>query len=221
MKHRPLALILASLLFLYFPIHRIWETFQGDSLTAVDIVLSFLLPGLLVFGLLKVNRFAWYTLFGFVFLLGIKDFRGVQEDTANLSEALTHLFVYILGVGYFINPKVKRLYFDPKLRWWRTKERFETHGPVILELGDRTLYGQLKNISEGGCFVEISEPLSLYQRFQMILPLPQPIPEASLRFQSEVRWASHQAEVSGMGVQFLNLDRESLKRIKRFLRTVS
>lgn len=221
MKHKPLALICASLLFLYFPIYRVWEVFQGEALNSVDFILSFFLPVVLVFGLLKVSRIAWYTLFGFVFLLGVKDFRGLQEDPASLPQTLTHLFVYILGVGYFINPKVKRLYFDPKLHWWRTKERFETHGPAILEMEDKTLYGQLKNISEGGCFVHVPEPLALNQKFRLILPLPRPIPEASLSFYGEVRWALNKAENSGMGIQFLNLDKESTKRIKRFLRVVS
>jgi len=221
MKHRPLALVFAALLFLYFPIRTFWEVSHGEPLTSADVVLSFIFPVVLVTGLLFINRLAWYTLFGFVFLLGIRDFKGLQEETQNLSQVLTHLFVYILGVGYFINPKVKRLYFDPKLQWWRTKERFEVHGPAILECEDRILYAQLKNISEGGCFLETAQPLDLYQTFQLIVPLSKPLPEASLRFKGQVRWSSPKPDCPGMGIQFLNLEKDSLKKLKKFIRVLS
>lgn len=221
MKNRPLALIIASLLFLYFPSQLIWDFFHGGVPTSADILLSFFVPIILVVGLLKVNQIAWYTLFGFVFLFGIRDFQFLKNEAASVSQVIVHLFVYILGVGYFINPKVRRLYFDPKLQWWRTKERYEVHGPVIVESGQKTLYANLKNMSEGGCFLESARPFEISRTIDLFVPLPRPIPEASLRMTAEVRWVSSTPEMSGMGVQFLNLDKNAKQRIKRFLRTVS
>lgn len=220
MKSRPLGLIISSLLFLFFPLHLSWQSLQGRVVTSPDWIFNVCLPILLVFGLLKVNRLAWYTLFGFIFLLGMRDYRAIKNETYSLTQALSHLFIYALSLAYFINPKVKRLYFDPKLQWWRTKERYEAHGPAILETKEKTLYGHLKNISEGGCFIETGQPLDQNEKFRLLLPLSRPLPEASLKFEAEVRWTSSKSEYSGMGVLFLNVDKEANQKMKRFLRTL-
>jgi len=220
MKSRPLGLIISSLLFLFFPLHLSWQSLQGRIVTSHDWVFNVCLPILLVFGLLKVNRLAWYTLFGFIFLLGMRDYRAIKNETYSFTQSLSHLFIYALSLAYFINPKVKRLYFDPKLQWWRTKERFEAHGPAIFEIKNRTFYGNLKNISEGGCFLETSQPLEENEKFQLLLPLSKPLPEASLKFEAEVRWTSSKLECPGMGVQFVNLDKEAARKTKRFLRNL-
>jgi hypothetical protein len=66
------------------------------------------------------------------------------------------LFDVVLVV-YFMIPAVKRVYMDPKLRWWETLPRYQYNAQAkILEIGQ----GQISNISMGGLllFSEIDLP---------------------------------------------------------------
>jgi len=217
MQRRPLALILASCVFLFSPLNLIYQFLHGEKFNSVDWLLTGLLPLGLCVGLLRVNRIAWYTLFGFVFLWGVRDLHGLQSPAGNLTQVLLHLFVYALSLTYFINPRIKRLYFDPKLQWWRTKKRYETHGPAIIQCGTKTHYPTLKNISEGGCFLETPHIQDQAEQIVITIPLPSPIPESSLRLRGEVRWVSSKPEKMGMGIQFLNLSKEDRFNLKKFV----
>lgn len=221
MRKRPLALILASCIFLYFPALLFSDFFRGLPTTTVDWLLSGVLPLILTIGLLKVNRVAWYTLFCFVFLWGIRDFQDIQTDETPVWKVLIHLGVYLLGVSYFINPQIRRLYFDPKLRQWRTKRRFETHGPAIIQKGEKYTYPILRNISEGGCFLETPHPLEVLDRLHIIIPLPVPLELSSLQLTGEVRWISDKQDKMGMGIQFHNPQDLELKVLKKFVAQLS
>jgi hypothetical protein len=217
MQKRPLTLIVASCIFLFSPISLINEFLLGKAINSVDWLLSGLLPLGLCVGLLRVNRIAWYTLFGFVFLWGVRDLHGLQNTSGNLIQVLLNLFIYTLSLTYFINPRIKRLYFDPRLQWWRTKIRYETHGPAIIEVGTKTHYPTLKNISEGGCFLETPHTQEQSEQILITIPLPSPVPKSSLKLIGEVRWVSSQPEKMGMGIQFLSLSKEDRINLKKFV----
>jgi len=219
MRKKPLALILCSCVFLLFPIQLLEEILEGWTPSSVDWVLSVFFPILLTFGLLRVEKMAWYTLFGFIFLWGIKDYQGLETEQASLWSVLTHIIVYLLGVSYFINPRIKRLYFDPKLQWWRTKKRYETHGPAIMVVGAKTFYPQLKNISEGGCFLETPHTSDMFEKLSLTIPLPIPLRAPCLNFTGEVRWVSESSGSPGMGIQFQNISKQERQILKEFLRS--
>ena len=82
---------------------------------------------------------------------------------------------------------------------------------------NKSEYRIIRNISEGGCFIATDSPLSLNQRFEVCLPLPIPLSLPVLRSIGEVRWVSTHAEKTGMGVQFVDLDRLQLKTLKEFV----
>ena len=217
MRKRPLALIAASCLFLCFPLSLFWKYLQQEPVSAADLFLSGFLPVLLTFSLIRVDRIAWYTLFGFVFLWGIRDFQGVQNEAVAFPTVLLHVFIYLLGVSYFINPRIKRLYFDPKLQWWRTKRRYEMHGPAIFDIGNKTFYPTLKNISEGGCFLETPHIQPLTQKIDVLIPFPIPFQQSSLKVAGQVRWISTHSGMQGMGIRFLSISPEDKKALKRLL----
>lgn len=205
MRKRPLALILASCVFLASPALLILKWFQAEPIASIDWFLSGLLPIALSIGLLKVNRIAWYTLFGFVFLWGVRELQGLQ------------FIIYMISLTYFINPQIKRLYFDPKLQWWRAKRRYETHGPAIIQAGTKTLYPTLKNISEGGCFLETPYSQDQGALISIMIPLPSPIPDSCLKLQGEIRWVSSIPERMGLGIQFIGLSKRDRINLKKFV----
>ncbi|MFM8270128.1 MAG: PilZ domain-containing protein, partial [Pseudomonadota bacterium] len=166
MQKRPILLIFAASVFLLSPVGLFYRNFQGEPVSVTDWFLSGILPLVLCIGLLRVNRIAWYTVFGFVFLWGVRELQGLQ------------FLIYIISLTYFINPRIKRLYFDPKLQWWRTKKRYETHGPAIVQIKTKTLYPTLKNISEGGCFLETPHSQEEGETLTIMIPLPSPLPDS-------------------------------------------
>ncbi len=203
MRSRPLALFLSALLFSYFPLMMVWNWRQGSPLTPLDFFLSGILPLFLIFGLLRVTRTGWYTLIAVVALWGVRDLYDYYStsESANLS-LLVHLLIYCVSLGYFINPRVRHLYFDPKLRWWRTKPRYETHISFIARNGEDWQYPIMRNISEGGCFVETPHLFEVGTKIAIAIPLPIPLSVSVIQTEGEVRWVSANPLRYGMGIQF-------------------
>lgn len=203
MRKRPTALFICALLFSYFPIEFASKMIQGGKYHGFEAMLSLGLPVLLMFGLIRVNRVGWYTLVTFVALWGVEDlYQYYQRHTSNLTPLLAHLAIYVISLTYFINPRVRTLYFDPKMRWWRAKPRFETHMPSLMQEKENWNYPVLRNISEGGCFIETAHLLDVNSLVNVAIPLPVPLNLSVIKAEGSVRWVSTNPLRHGMGIQF-------------------
>ena len=88
-------------------------------------------------------------------------------------------------------------------RQWR---RVEVQIPCIVRIGDEELESLIRNISEGGAFIEIGIPLEKETILEMDFTLPHA--DYTVRTQVIVRWASsfmRMASSAGMGVEFLTV----------------
>lgn len=219
MKKKPITLLLCALLFAFFPAELIYFALRGDDIHLIEVVLSGILPLVLIFGLIRVDSLGWYTLVSFVALWGVRDLYDYYStsDTA-ISSLLVHLGIYAASLGYFINPRIRHLYFDPKLRWWRTKPRFETHSPMIYMHADKWHYPLLRNISDGGCFLETSQLLSIGENITISIPLPEPLNLSVIKSRGQVRWVSDNPLRSGMGVQFTDATPKVKRAIREYVR---
>ena len=219
MAKRPLALVISALLFLYFPLELAWKIyFREFPWTAGDLFFSGALPIMLLIGLIRVTRVGWYTLVAVVALLGVRDlYEYYAMRGASISTLLTHLGIYAISLSYFINPRVRTLYFDPKARWWKTKPRFETHLPIVMKVGEEWRYPILTNISEGGCFVETTHFSALNDKLEVAIPLPIPLNVSVIQAAGEVRWVSKNPLRSGMGIQFSDMPEEQANAVRDFV----
>ena len=220
MRKRPLALFLCACLFLYFPLELgfRWSN-HAHAIQPLDIVFSGVLPALLLIGLVRVNLVGWYTLVAVVALWGVRDlYEYYSMQTSSIGPLLMHLMIYCVSLGYFINPRIRHLYFDPKLRWWRIKPRFETHIPFILNHRQQWHCPILRNISEGGCFIETPHLLEVNDPVQITIPLPVPLSVSVIKAEGEVRWITTNPLRQGMGVQFRDVPREHQKAISEYVR---
>lgn len=219
MQKRPALIFFCALMFLYFPAETLFQwRHNGIQLTTSDIIISLVLPVVLLFGLLRVNQFGWYTLIAGVTLWGIRDLNEYYLSHGAPGSALfIHLCIYVLSLGYFINPRIRHLYFDPKARWWRTKPRYETNLPILLNHQAQWHYPILKNMSEGGCFIETPHLFESSELIQIAIPLPYPLNVSVIRTTGEVRWVSKNPMRMGMGIQFRNLSPESEKAVRAFV----
>lgn len=220
MRKRPIALFISACLFLYFPIELIYRWQTGmEGLDWVDVLLSIGMPLLLTMGLIRVSRVGWYTLVALISLWGVRDLHDYYASQGmGAWSFFSHILIYVVSLVYFINPRVRRVYFDPRLRWWRTKPRHETHLPFFFNHQGTTHYPILGNLSEGGCFIETTQVLPLMSKIELALPLPIPVNVSVIRTRGEVRWVSDKGPHPGMGVQFTALPHREKKALKTFIR---
>lgn len=220
MRKKPFLLFLCASLFLYFPVEfflRLWG--QGMAhVESFDVLLSVILPLVLIAGLLRVTKAGWYTLVAVIALWGIRDlYIYYSKHGQSLTPLFVHLVIYITSLSYFINPRVRHLYFDARLRWWRTKPRYETHLPFVLRSRSEWHYPILGNISEGGCFVETPHAFELNDKVEITIPLPIPLNLSVIKTMAEIRWVSRNPLRLGIGVQFENLTPPTTKALKQFV----
>ena len=220
MRQRPFALFVSACLFLYFPVELLYRWYaENMAVDAVDIALSVVLPLFLIVGLVRVTVVSWYTLVAMVALWGVRDLHDFYASQGASSVTfLLHVAIYALSLGYFINPRIRRVYFDPQLRWWRSKPRHETHLPFLFSHQDSFHYPILRNLSEGGCFIEMANPLGMTSLLKIAIPLPIPLNVSVIKAEGEVRWVSTNPLRTGMGVRFTHLGKSEIKAIKEFIR---
>lgn len=218
MVKRPVLLLLASILFLYFPVEWSYKLVKNYPFHGLDFIFYAVLPLFLLVGLVRVTKVGWYTLIAFVALLGVQDLNVYYASRGQPWSLVSHLAIYIFSLSYFINPRVRHLYFDPKLRWWRTKPRFETYLPLIIRRDHLWDYPVMKNISEGGCFIETQHLGGVADKIRLSIPLPVPLSLSVIQVEGEVRWVSESQSRTGMGIQFKNLGPKDLFAIKEFVR---
>lgn len=217
MQKRPVLLFFASCLFLYFPLELVFEVIRQKHVKPADWLLSGVLPIILLTGLIRVSKIGWYTLIALVSLWGMKDLYAYYSDDKSLLPFISHLLIYGFSMTYFINPRIRHLYFDPKSRWWRSKPRYETHHAVMLNHQESAYYPIIRNISEGGCFLEMGEKLGMLDQVDIVFPLPVPLGKSVFRSKGEVRWVSSSTERPGLGIQFKEMATSDQNALNQFV----
>ena len=102
-------------------------------------------------------------------------------------------------------------------RQWR---RVEVQIPCIVRIDDEELQSTIKNISEGGAFVEIGIPLEKESILELDFILPHA--DYSVSAHVVVRWASSFLRMTahaGMGVEFLTVPKGERDLIRGFVDT--
>lgn len=219
MKRRPLFLLVAAGLFGYFPLTLGMRFLAGATIRPIEWALDAVVPLLLIVSLVRVTRVGWYTLVAYIALLGIRDLRDYYGTSERgVTSLLTHLAIYAVSIAYFIHPRIRRLYFDPKLHWWKTKPRFDTHAAALCRLSTGTwTYPVLRNLSAGGCFLETAVPPSTGEIVEVCIPVPFPSEVAVLKSRGEVRWISRRSDRVGYGVKFLDMLPVHRRTLRRYL----
>lgn len=103
-------------------------------------------------------------------------------------------------------------------RQWR---RVETRIPCTVRIEDEELQSTIKNISEGGAFIEVGIPLER----DSILELDFTLPHANYTVSTQiiVRWASSFLRMTahaGMGVEFLTVTQGERDLIRSFVEAI-
>lgn len=82
----------------------------------------------------------------------------IGYESGNSSINPTRLFMLytfnLLIVGYFLVPAVRRVYFDPRMRWWESSPRYFLKTEVKFTSGGEPQMGHVDNISETGILIK-------------------------------------------------------------------
>ena len=169
MKHRPWAIIILALFHVVAPIGNIlvnaWLAKVSfgyylqalmapeNRVTLLIFIVVPLLGAVLIYICKKWSYLAYFALMTIPF--GYSLFSYFKNATLAMTVALVLFYIInMLVIGYFLSPSVRRLYFDPRMRWWETKPRYKADFQSQVEFNGQQHWVEIKNISVGGAFLE-------------------------------------------------------------------
>jgi hypothetical protein len=133
--------------------------------------------------------------------------------------ALYLILAYLINflmVVYFMLPQVRQVYFDPRLRWWETKPRFEVEVDTEIFIKDQSAKGYIKNISEGGLFVETSLVLKVTDNIDINFKYK----DRNYTFNGNVVFVKNLEVRKGYGIKLVLSDTE-INNLKKLIDIVS
>jgi hypothetical protein len=133
--------------------------------------------------------------------------------------ALYLILAYLINltmVVYFMLPQVRQVYFDPRLRWWETKPRFEVEVDTEIFIQDQVAKGYIKNISEGGVFVETSLVLKVTDNIRINFKYK----DTNYMFNGNVVFIKNLDVQKGYGIKLV-LNDTDIKNLKKLINIVS
>lgn len=173
MKKRPLLIVILGLLHIFEPISKIIyfkiKTGFSFSIILYNILALDHFTGIFEFwflfpiggiALLLVKRWS-FPIFVFVQIYSIYTHLSYQKynwpyvsEKPHITSVLLLLF-NLLFIIYVFLPDIRKLFFNPRLRWWEPKPRYTIKIPCIVTLpsDNSKKPGEIINISETGAFV--------------------------------------------------------------------
>ena len=167
MKHRPYILILLSAFHCLAPIGNWYLNAMWAQMSFFEYVSVFFQPqnisrqwphlvlpiiaGIAIYACKKWSFFVYL-----LCMLGLllASYFGYSERAGTIT-MLPIILAYSLNliiVTYFLVPAVRKVYFDPRLRWWETLPRYSCN--ILANVNDqgKEFTGQISNFSEAAFF---------------------------------------------------------------------
>lgn len=122
---------------------------------------------------------------------------------------------YVINLGvvsYFLIPAVRAGYFNPRLRWWESKPRYEVQWDVEAETLQGHTLGRISNISEGGAFVVLKQPVTAGDLIKLYFSFH--------HLELEVLGKVAHLSTKGAGIQFDFPTRKSKKHLQNLVQVL-
>ncbi|MGZ3803952.1 MAG: PilZ domain-containing protein [Pseudobdellovibrionaceae bacterium] len=165
MKRKPWPIVLLALLHVFAPLGNLlmnsyrsgrnlemtWN-FWYYTLPRPLFFTYVLLPplgGIFIYICHRWSYWCYVACLGFIFIGNIYGF-WTSMNWINFATLFVILLLDALAVAYFVVPAVRRLYFDPRMRWWETAPRYNFDIQGTMD-GHKSF---IKNISVGGALIE-------------------------------------------------------------------
>ena len=213
MKQKPWILIVLAFLHFIAPlgtmvINALWA--GRDIVTHIELVFRpynlvhqwphILLPWIAAYAIWACRRWSLYLYFACIVALCVLSYMGFQGGNAAISPLrLIGLYLFnIFVVTYFLLPAVRKVYLDPRMRWWETRPRYFIRTQV--QFGPQSEHeGMVENISETGLLLKSNNVPPDHS----IVSIKMYYDGENYEFSGRVIHHSH-LEKMGFGVQFIS-----------------
>lgn len=213
----PIWNVLVNSFYYRIPLDRFLNAllFPQNRLHLLVLIFLPLAAGTLIFTCRRWSYFAYFLLMSGAFAYSLITTKAFFLQNILFISAL--YIVNILGVGYFLIPNIRKIYFNPRLRWWQSKPRFATDFLARLSDGEKSLGdGHIKNISTGGFFIITDVPLETEQNVRVSFKMNDQ--ECSVQASTVFKKSSPPAGY-GFKVEALEARRSGLRKIVSALRS--
>lgn len=168
-----------------------------------DILILFVYPVSAV-SIYLVSKAGWWTFIASaacIFAYNIAAY--ISNPMISIIGVLIFNLLLFVAAGFFFRKHTIAPYFNPRLRWWEQASRYDIDLGVSLEYSDSYELGYLEDISMGGCFIRISENITIGNTYPLKLSLGN---EMSVSIRGRImRTVSDDCSLPGYGVMFSNL----------------
>lgn len=134
--------------------YYLWSTFgHGDKISSVLYLLGLPVAGVAIY---KTNRWSYPIYLFIASAMLISNYLTWLRfpQYFGLGPLILSYLVNLGVVSYFLIPAVRNVYFNPRVRWWESKPRYDVEIPSHAKMGEIDSFGTIQNISEGGLFVQ-------------------------------------------------------------------
>jgi len=231
MKRKPWALIIIALLHIFSPIGNIIANsylanvtvpiyvralFSPEELFRTSIFLFIpVIGGFLIYSCKKWSYYLYMLLMTIPFIYSYNSWQSQPNQNLGIYLIIFYL-INLLVVGYFVLPQVRLVYFDPRLRWWETKPRYTAEFETDINWIDQNAKGEIKNISEGGIFIQTPLAINPHGRVSLTFKYNNYLHH----FLGEVVYVNKNTTPTGYGISLIVNETQS-EALKKLIRDLS
>lgn len=114
-------------------------------------------------------------------------------------------------VSYFLLPAVRKVYLDPRLRWWESSPRYRLGAQAAFRVGEIHGVGTVENVSKTGLLIMSN----LIPKDQAMIDVDLPFAEETYQLSGRVVHHGSQSSV-GFGIRFV-LDSQKKRRLSQLI----
>jgi hypothetical protein len=116
---------------------------------------EFVFPVIAGIAIYLCRRWSFYIYLTAMLSLFVSSYIGYQgRGYSVILELIAVYSINLLLVGYFLIPSVRRVYFNPRLRWWETARRYRAEMDAVIVCQSERFTGFVNNISKSGLFMK-------------------------------------------------------------------
>lgn len=229
MRRKPWPIIVLAILHIFAPIGNLYFNAYRIGVSAsylwnywiyilpkYHLLINVFFPaigGVLIYICRKWSYWTYIMTISVIFAVSMADLLFMQSHLtfANVAMRCVSFLANILIVSYVVVPSIRKIYLDPRLRWWEAAPRYMFVNDVAINNST----GMTINISEGGLFLTSKQKLEESDE----LKLSWTHYDQNYSVAGKVVYKSPRTSSEGYGVKFDHTP-ESKKALKKLIKVL-
>jgi hypothetical protein len=196
---------------------RVYLAYFVENRQWLSLFYLFVLPPIMGLSAYAMKKWSYVVFVAGSTWMLFHNFQAIREGSVPLSYIL---LIYVGNIGfvtYFLLPRVHAPYLNPKMRWWESKPRYLVDWPcrVSISAESATLSCRIQDFSEGGVFLLSQDTIAMNQTLEIRLT---PSMDEIIALKAKLVFSRPVQNSLGYGLQFIDLDKDSTKRLSSLAR---